>query len=54
MYQVEKYEHYHDHGDDAPPTIEWAVFCTTTYTRTTGFKNEEEAREWADKMNYDQ
>ena len=49
-YQAVDYEHYHDHGDDAPPTIEAAVL-TPTNTYITGFKNMSEAQNHADILN---
>ena len=50
-YQYELYEHYHDNGDDAPPTIEHAVICLRTNTYITGYESELEAKKGAQKLN---
>lgn len=46
-YTALMYEHYHDNGDDAEPTIEPAVL-TPTGTYVTGFDTIEDAKEYAD------
>ena len=48
---AEYYVHYHDHGDDEPPTIEPAVLCLESNTYITGFDSLEDAQQRADDLN---
>ena len=50
-YKAEYYEHYHDNGDDMPPTIEPAIYCNKTNTYITGFKTLKEAEKRATELN---